>query len=65
MNAPVAVITDPTLIGAVPNVIGNKNITTLALEIHKSCLLASGNTETVIGGWTTASIRQAASRRHR
>ena len=57
VNAPVAVITNPALINAVPNTIGDKNVTTLALEVHKSCLTA-GN-EPVIGGWTTASLRQA------
>ncbi len=34
----------------------NKNITTLALEVPISCL--TQGTETVIGGWTTASLRQ-------
>src|SRR5437867_2449072 len=56
VNAPVSVITDPTLINAAPNIIDDANVTTLALEVHKSCLTA-GN-ETVIGGWTTASLRQ-------
>ena len=56
VNAPVAVITDPTLINAAPNTIDDANVTTLALEVHKSCL-TQGN-ETVIGGWTTASLRQ-------
>ena len=56
VNAPVAVITDPTLIGAAPNTIDDKNVTTLALEVHKSCL-TQGN-EPVIGAWTTASLRQ-------
>jgi hypothetical protein len=56
VNAPVAVITNPALINAVPNTIGDKNVTTLALELHKSCLAAS---DTVIGGWTTASLRQS------
>ena len=59
VNAPLSVITDPALIGAVANVIGDKNITTLALEIHKSCLLAAGSNDPVIGAWTTASIRQS------
>jgi Domain of unknown function (DUF4331) len=54
--APVAVITDPTLINAVPNTIGDKNVTTLALEVHKSCLTKGDG---VIGGWTSASLRQA------
>jgi hypothetical protein len=39
------------------NIIANKNITTLALEVHSSCLKGSGNG--VIGGWTSASLRQA------
>jgi hypothetical protein len=56
VNAPVSVITDPALKNAAPNTIGDKNVTTLALEVHQSCLRA-GN-ETVIGGWTTASLRQ-------
>ena len=56
VNAPVSVITDPKLINAAPNTIGDKNVTTLALEVHQSCLTAG--TETVIGGWTTASLRQ-------
>lgn len=37
------------------NDLADKNITTLALEIHKDCLTGSGNG--VIGGWTTASVR--------
>ena len=57
VNAPLAVITDPTQIGAAPNTIGDKNVTTLALEVHQSCLTAGD--DPVIGGWTTASLRQA------
>lgn len=56
VNAPVSVITDPSLINAAPNTIGDKNVTTLALEIHKDCLKSAG--DDVIGGWTTASMRQ-------
>jgi hypothetical protein len=56
VNAPVSVITDPALKNAAPNTIGNKNVTTLAMEVHQSCLTAGS--ETVIGGWTTASLRQ-------
>ncbi len=56
VNADLATITNPALINAVPNTIGDKNVTTLALEIHKSCL-TQGN-EAVIGAWTTASLRQ-------
>jgi Domain of unknown function (DUF4331) len=57
VNAPVAVITDPALINAVPNTIGDKNVTTLAVEVHRSCLATQG--DDVVGGWTTASLRQA------
>ncbi len=57
VNAPVSVITDPALINAAPNVIDDANVTTLALELHKSCL--TQGSEPVVGGWTTASLRQA------
>ncbi len=57
VNAPVSVITDPSLINAAPNTIGDKNVTTLALEVHKSCL--TQGSEPVIGAWTTASLRQS------
>lgn len=58
VNAPVGVITDPTMINAAAaNSIQNKNVTTLALEVHSSCL--TQGSETVIGGWTTASVRQS------
>ena len=40
------------------NTIDDKNITTIALEVHKSCLTAAGD-DPVIGAWTTASLRQA------
>lgn len=39
------------------NIISNKNVTSLALEVPKSCLTGSENP--VIGGWTTASVPQA------
>ena len=42
---------------AIPNPIGDQNITTLAIEVPVSCLARSN--EPVIGGWTTASLRQA------
>jgi hypothetical protein len=37
--------------------LGNKNVTTIALEVPISCL--TKGTQTVLGGWTTASVRQA------
>jgi hypothetical protein len=57
VNASVATITDPSLIGAAPNTIDDKNVTSLALEVPTACLTAGS--ETVIGGWTSASLRQA------
>jgi hypothetical protein len=42
---------------AIPNPIGNQNITTLALEVPISCLARSN--DPIIGAWTTASLRQA------
>jgi len=59
VNAPVSVITDPAKIGALANTIGDKNVTTLALEVHKSCLKNGEQGDSVIGGWTTASLRQS------
>ena len=59
VNAPLSTITNPALIGAVANTIGDKNVTTLALEVHRSCLKSSPTGDEVIGGWTTASLRQA------
>ncbi len=58
VNADPAVITNPALRGALPNPIGNKNITTIALELPASCLTADA-AHPVIGAWTTASVRQA------
>ncbi len=56
VNAPLAAITDPANINAFPNIIDDANVTSMALEVHKSCLVAGS--DTVIGGWTTASLRQ-------
>jgi hypothetical protein len=57
VNATAAQITNPALINAfAANSIQDSNVTSLAIEIHKDCLTAG--TETVIGGWTTASMRQ-------
>ncbi|MCV2367924.1 DUF4331 domain-containing protein [Roseateles oligotrophus] len=56
VNAPVDVITNPALIGAAQNTIDDANVTTLALEVHRSCLTRGDD---VIGGWTTASLRQS------
>lgn len=39
------------------DIIADKNITTIALELPKQCLTGRGNG--VIGGWTSASLRQS------
>jgi hypothetical protein len=58
VNAPLAVITNPANINAAaPNSIQDSNVTSIALEVHKDCLASAG--DPVIGGWTTASLRQA------
>ena len=60
VNAPAAFLLNPANKDAAGNggqhVIQKSNITTLAIEVHKDCLTAGG--EPVIGGWTTASLRQ-------
>ena len=58
VNAPLAVITDSALINAAPNIIDDANVTTLGLEVHKTCLVAGTGNDPVIGAWTTASLRQ-------
>ncbi len=61
VNAPAAFLLDPANKDAAglggQHYIQKTNVTTLALEVHKDCLTAGG--ESVIGGWTTASLRQA------
>ncbi|MDB5890567.1 MAG: hypothetical protein JWP47_1398 [Polaromonas sp.] len=60
VNAPASVLLNPAnkdAVGMAGNhVIQKANVTTLALEVHKDCLTAGS--ETVIGGWTSASLRQ-------
>jgi hypothetical protein len=38
------------------NTVGGKNVTTLALEVPIACIKGTGD---VVGGWTTASLRQS------
>ncbi|HSW17562.1 MAG TPA: DUF4331 domain-containing protein [Ramlibacter sp.] len=58
VNAPLAVITNPANINAAAgNSIQDANVTSIAIEVHKDCLTAGS--DPVIGGWTTASLRQA------
>lgn len=40
------------------NIVDDKNVTSIALELPISCLTASAE-QPIIGGWTTASLRQA------
>jgi hypothetical protein len=42
---------------AANNVIADTNVTSIALELPRNCLVGNGNG--VIGAWTTASLRQA------
>jgi hypothetical protein len=57
VNAPFEVISNrANANAAAANSIQDKNVTSIALEIHKDCL--TPGTENVIGGWTTASVRQ-------
>ena len=41
------------------NVLANKNVTSIAMEVPKSCLINASSKDPVIGAWTTASVRQA------
>jgi hypothetical protein len=38
--------------------LAGKNITSIEMEVATSCLTAAGSSDPVIGGWTTASVRQ-------
>ena len=39
------------------NMLWDKNVTSIAIEVPASCLVQGG--QTILGGWTTASVRQA------
>jgi len=56
VDAPVGTLLDPNAIGATVSTLDKLNVTTLALEIPKACLVAGS--DPVIAGWTTASLRQ-------
>ena len=63
VNAAPAVITNPANIAAAgKGDLDDANVTTLAMEVPKDCLTAKPSTDStydpVIGGWTTASLRQ-------
>ena len=54
--AEAAFLLDPTKKDAGSDTLSDKNVTTLAIEVPTSCLVAG--TDPVIGAWTTASLRQ-------
>ncbi|MBS0449297.1 MAG: DUF4331 domain-containing protein [Proteobacteria bacterium] len=59
VNVPsAAFLLDPANKDAGTDSLADKNVTTLALEVPASCLVAAGGKDPVIGGWTTASVRQ-------
>jgi hypothetical protein len=62
IDAPASVVTNGGVsaggFAAVPNPLAAKNITTIAIEIPRDCIVQSA-TQPVIGVWSTASIRQA------
>ncbi|MDB4944289.1 MAG: hypothetical protein JWP97_3823 [Labilithrix sp.] len=68
VNAPLGTITDPTKRNAFNGTpfdnTAQKNVTSIAMEIPTHCLTsdakpAAASARPVIGGWTTASVRQA------
>ncbi len=56
VNAPASFVTDPTQKDAATDSLANKNVTSIAIEVPKTCLV--NGADPVIGGWTTASLRQ-------
>jgi hypothetical protein len=59
VNVPSAAwLLDPANKDAGTDSLADKNVTTMALEVAASCLVAPGGKDPVIGGWTTASVRQ-------
>ena len=55
-SAEAAFVTDPSKKDAGTDSLAGKNVTSLELEVPTACLTAG--TDPVIGGWTTASLRQ-------
>ena len=53
-----AVEFDPNAEKAAKDDLADKNITSLELEVPTACLLSATAGDPVIGGWTTASLRQ-------
>ncbi|MEO6419967.1 MAG: DUF4331 domain-containing protein [Polyangiaceae bacterium] len=60
IDAPLSALTNPNLRGATPNPLANKNISSIAMEVPTECLrTGSTGKDAVIGGWQSASLRQA------
>lgn len=60
VDAPLSTIANAANRGALPNPIAGKNITSIAIEVPVDCLrTAASGTGAMIGGWSTASVRQA------
>jgi hypothetical protein len=58
IDAPAAVVTGGSGPQVVPNPLAKKNITAIELELPIACV-TGGASNTIVGGWTTASVRQA------
>jgi hypothetical protein len=62
IDAPASVVTNGGVAAggyaAVPDPLAAKNVTTLAIEVPRDCIVQSA-TQPVIGVWSTASVRQA------
>jgi hypothetical protein len=58
VHAPASFLLDNNNRDAGTDSLADKNVTSLALEVPTACLMAAGSTDPVIGGWTTASVRQ-------
>jgi len=59
VNVPsAAFLLDPANKDAGADSLAQKNVTSLAVEVPTSCLVAASGGDTVIGGWTSASLRQ-------
>ena len=56
VHAPASFLLDNTQKDAATDSLQDKNVTSLAIEVPTSCLTAG--TDPVIGGWTSASLRQ-------
>jgi hypothetical protein len=58
IDAPAAVVTGTMGPQVVPNPLQYKNVTAIELELPISCITGNAS-NTIVGGWTTASVRQA------